>query len=84
MTTLTDRQKAILTHVLPVNDGTGWIKRIEGEQLTMDEISSACDFLSNEFHMEGIDENFEATEYGKEVKHLLDVINAPRLKWNKS
>lgn len=77
---LTERQKTILTNVFKDKDASHWIAAIQAESLGFDEIEEACDLLSEEFHMNGIDESFEANDYGKEVEELIDVVNRPRLK----
>lgn len=80
MTNLSILQKNILSRLFAENDSEDWINRIEECSLSVDEIEYACDVISNEFHMEGIDENFEANNYGKELERLLDVVNYPRLR----
>lgn len=77
---LTDRQKTILINVLKDHDTPLWIAKIESESLGHDRIERLCNLLSGEFHMNGIDENFEPNSHGVEVEALLDVVNRPRLR----
>lgn len=42
-------------------------------------IDALCDLINQEFMMEGINENFEPTQYGIELENLLDAINKPRV-----
>lgn len=75
-----DRDQASIIRSLFPDEPDRWIDGIQSETLTSAEIERACDALSGEFHMNGIDENFEATEYGRLVEALLDVVNRPRLR----
>jgi hypothetical protein len=77
---LTERQKAILESVFGGSDATRWIAEIQSGILSNDKIDEACDLLSAEFHMNGIDENFEANNYGREIQWLINFVNLPRLK----
>lgn len=77
---LTERQIQILTKIFKEDDPAKWIVSIQNQVLNFDQIERACDLISTEFHMNGIDENFEATDYGREIENLLDVVNQPRLK----
>ncbi|WSG73674.1 hypothetical protein U8P80_20030 [Rhizobium beringeri] len=77
---LTERQKTILTCVLNEKDASLWIAAIQAGNLSFEQIEEACDLLSGAFHMNGIDENFEPNDYGKEIEALIDVVNRPRLK----
>jgi hypothetical protein len=77
---LTDRQKMVLAQIFKDENLECLIGKIENESLIFSEIEKACDLISGEFHMKGIDANFEANEYGVEVEALLDVVNRPRLR----
>ncbi|MDD0973159.1 hypothetical protein [Pseudomonas fontis] len=46
--------------------------------LASDEIDKLCEFISNEFLMNGIEENFEPNSYGLELELLLDAVNRRR------
>ena len=54
-------------------------KAING-MLTSDEVEELCNLISNEFMLNGITENFEPNDYGKELENLLDAVNKNRLK----
>ncbi len=47
--------------------------------LPFEYIGHVCELLNGEFLMNGINEHFEATPYGKEVEAILDIVNRPRL-----
>lgn len=76
---LTALQVEILEQVFKDRDAAQWIAAIEHESLNPGQVEEACDLLSGEFHMNGIDQNFEATSYGKQIELLLDLVNRPRL-----
>lgn len=78
--TLTDRQKVILNEIFQGQDASRWIASIQSESLSFDEIEQVCELLSREFHMKGIDEDFEANVYGKEIEAIIDIVNRPRLR----
>lgn len=78
MTRLSESQREMVRALFP-GDTDHWVSRIEAGALTTEEIEWACDVLNDEFHMNGIDQNFEATEHGKNVEALLDLVNRPRL-----
>lgn len=50
-------------------------------QGSIDDVCMAelCNLINEEFMMEGIDENFEPTQYGRKLESLLDVINRSRI-----
>jgi hypothetical protein len=76
---LTDYQKLIVNRSLLEYGNNDWIARIENGKLTSSEINLVIDALSNEFHIKGIDSNYEATLYGKEVEKVIDIVNRIRL-----
>lgn len=47
--------------------------------LSSDEIDELCEVISNEFMMNGIEEDFESNSYGRELELLLDAVNRGRL-----
>ncbi|MEA9393598.1 hypothetical protein SJI19_24275 [Acerihabitans sp. TG2] len=47
--------------------------------ISSDEIGELCELISNEFLMNGIEENFEPNSYGRELEALMDVVNRRRL-----
>jgi len=53
-------------------------KAISGT-LRSDEIEELCNMISNEFMLNGITENFEPNDYGKELEGLLDAVNKSRV-----
>ena len=77
---LTNRQIEIVKKVFPGADFNSFIARIEGDDLHLQEIEMVCLALNNEFLMNGIDENFEATSYGMQIEDVIDIINRPRLR----
>lgn len=79
MTRLTERQKVIFSAIFRDHDASELLVAIQTETLSPDQIEWAIDLISDEYHMKGIDSDFEPTEYGREVHLLLDVINRPRL-----
>ncbi|MGC6388433.1 hypothetical protein ACMV8I_12335 [Ewingella sp. S1.OA.A_B6] len=54
--------------------------KIMNNLLTPNEIEDLCGLISNEFMLNGITEDFEPSEYGKELETLLDIVNRKRLK----
>lgn len=61
-------------------DNSVIVSKIIDNRLTPNEIEELCGLISNEFMLNGITEDFEPTEYGKELEELLDVVNRMRLK----
>lgn len=55
-------------------------EKVFAGSLSFDEIEQICDLISNEMMQNGIDENFESNNYGRELELLLDIINGPRLR----
>lgn len=47
--------------------------------LTSNEIEELCSLISNEFMLNGITENFEPNDFGKELEGLLDIVNKSRI-----
>lgn len=47
---------------------------------TSDEVGILCEVINNEFLLYGIDDDFEANDYGREMELLLDAINSVRLR----
>lgn len=76
---LTQVQRNIVERVFKGRDPSFWIAAIQAQNLNFDEIEEVCDLLSGEFLMNGIDRNFEANNYGKEVQDLMDIVNRPRI-----
>jgi len=54
-------------------------KAIVGK-LTSNEAEVLCSLISNEFMLNGINEDFEPNDYGKELEELLDAVNKNRIK----
>ena len=77
---LTNRQIEIVKKVFLGDNFNSFIIRIERNELHLQEIEEACLVLNKEFLMNGIDEEFEATSYGKEIEDVIDIINRPRLR----
>jgi hypothetical protein len=77
---LTNPQIEIIRKVFPNGDFLAFIHRIENGDLSHAEIEEACLMLNDEFLLNGIDEEFEATIYGKEIEDVIDIINRPRLR----
>ncbi|MBL3829142.1 hypothetical protein CU666_21765 [Pseudomonas syringae pv. actinidifoliorum] len=46
--------------------------------LSSSEVDELCELISNEFLMNGIQENFEPNSYGLELELLLDTVNRSR------
>ena len=59
-------------------EAVDWIRGIEDENLSFSAIEESCNMLSAKFHMNGIDQDFEANDYGIEIEALIDVLNRPR------
>lgn len=77
---LTNLQIEIIKNVFKNVDVAAFIRRAKNGELSESEIEESCHALNEEFLLHGIDEEFEATDYGKEVENLLDIINRPRLR----
>ena len=69
----------IIKKVFPNIDLHTFICRIENNELAHSEIEEACLALNSEFLMNGIDEAYEANDYGKEIEAVIDIVNRPRL-----
>jgi hypothetical protein len=76
---LTNSQIKIVNKVFPDVDLQIFIYRVEKSELSHAEIDEACLALNDEYLLNGIDEEFEATDYGKEIEDLIDIVNRPRL-----
>jgi hypothetical protein len=79
---LTERQCELVRSLSARGDDTQAYlgrKAIEGT-LSSSEIGMLCELISNEMMMNGIEETFEPTEYGKELELLLDAVNGQRLR----
>ncbi|WP_374440005.1 hypothetical protein [Pseudomonas panipatensis] len=50
------------------------------EDVSIDDVEELCELISNEFMMNGIEENFEPNSYGLELEALLDAVNRERLR----
>ncbi|AJJ09332.1 hypothetical protein CH64_3325 [Yersinia rohdei] len=50
------------------------------ETLILNELEELCSLISNEYMLNGITENFEPNDYGRELEDLLDIVNRRRLK----
>lgn len=55
------------------------IKRLLLGATKMDDIGPLCGLINDEYLTHGIDLNWEANDYGKELAALLNLINRPRL-----
>ncbi len=75
---LTEQHQGIMQSIFG-HDAAKWIERVEGERLTFPQIEYVCSKLLADFHMNGIDANFEANSYGKTIEDLIDIVNRPRL-----
>lgn len=80
-TTLTDRQKKIISSLRVKDEGKNVevFDSLEKGAMTFAEIEILCDLINAEFMMEGILPTFEPNEYGLELERLLDLVNKPRL-----
>ena len=47
---------------------------------TSDEVDILCEVINDDFLVKGIDDDFEANDYGKEMELLLDAVNTVRLR----
>ena len=77
---LTYSQIELINQVFKTLDVPAFIRRLENSELSHAEIEECCLVLNDEFLLNGIDEEFEATAYGKQIEYLLDIINRPRLR----
>jgi hypothetical protein len=77
---LTYSQIEIINQVFKILDVPAFIRRFENNELSHAEIEECCLALNDEFLLNGIDEEFEANAYGKQIEDLLDIINRPRLR----
>ncbi|WP_421759446.1 hypothetical protein [Devosia sp.] len=77
-TQLANYQKKILRKCLGASSAE-WIGKIADGSISDSDAEFLIDKLSEEFHLQGIDKNWEATRYGKEVWSVVDLVNGPRL-----
>jgi len=78
---LNDEQRELLAFLRDKNDGMHTIVFESVLQGSVDDkyMAVLCNLINEEFMMEGIDENFEPTQYGRDLESLLDVINRYRI-----
>lgn len=76
---LSVRQQCFIISLCGENYETLAEKAIKG-MLTLNEIDGLCGLISNEFMLNGITEDFEPNEYGRELEELLDVVNRSRVR----
>lgn len=78
---LTSEQRELLVFLKNKSGGMHAIAFESALQGSIDDICMArlCNLINEEFMMEGIDENFEPTQYGRKLENLLDVINRSRI-----
>ena len=53
-------------------------EKLLNSSLSSSEVDELCEFISNEFLINGIEENFEPNGYGLELELLLDAVNRGR------
>ena len=79
---LNDDQEKLL---LKLFDSHGIKQFSENDKLTRKnlskiEIDQLCELISDEFMLNGIEEDFEPNEYGRQLESLLDAVNRERLR----
>lgn len=57
-------------------------EKLMRSSISSNEIDELCELISNEFMLNGIEENFEPNDYGRKLEHLLDTVNRDRLREN--
>ncbi|WP_138411843.1 hypothetical protein [Stutzerimonas nosocomialis] len=55
-------------------------KKLMSSSISSSEVDELCELISNEFMLNGIEENFEPNDYGRKLEHLLDAVNSGRLR----
>lgn len=58
----------------------GLIDKVREGVAASHEVSLLCELINNEFLSRGIDQDFEANDYGREMEALLDLVNSVRLR----
>ena len=78
---LNGEQRELLAFLRDKSDGMYVIAFESVLQGSIDDkyMAVLCNLINEEFMMEGIDENFEPTQYGRNLESLLDVINRSRI-----
>lgn len=56
------------------------IDKVTSRRIMSREVDLLCEVINNEFLTSGIDKDFEANDYGREMEALLDAVNAVRLR----
>lgn len=54
-------------------------ERLMNSSITSHQIDELCELISNEFILNGLEENFESNDYGRRLEYLLDAVNRGRL-----
>lgn len=54
--------------------------KLTRKNLSKIEIDQLCELISDEFMLNGIEEDFEPNEYGRQLESLLDAVNRERLR----
>lgn len=54
-------------------------EKLMNEKISSVDIDKLCELISNEFMINGIEENFEPSDYGRKLETLLDAVNRGRL-----
>lgn len=78
---LTFEQRELLIFLRNKSGGVHAIAFESALQGSIDDVcmDRLCNLINEEFMMEGIDETFEPTQYGRKLESLLDVINRSRI-----
>jgi pentatricopeptide repeat protein len=76
--TLTKNQKEIVQNLFE-NKYQFLYEKLINSFLSNKEIELFCEVISNEMMMNGIKDNFEPNEYGKELEKIIDIVNKKRL-----
>lgn len=81
MSNLTNKEIYILKTIMEKSDRNDAkiLKAAIDGIIEINNIQRLCELINEEFLMEGIREDFEPNEYGKEIAAILNKINAPRL-----
>jgi hypothetical protein len=76
---LSSRQKLLLKEICDKSQNVHLFDRCEASSFSSEDVETICALVSNEMMMNGIDKNFEPSEYGKELESLIDMVNRGRL-----